>query len=352
MFKADPDEHPFHPRTFFTPAIAGIVRRGLTTPMLALDAIRAYLHQSEDLTLAESMLRLSGALPVGIFDNEPIRTYLAKIYSLKNRTDDFRKLQSRLIVVATELDSGRAVRFGAPGHDHVPISQAVQASAALPGLYPPVRIDGRDHVDGVLLKTLHASVALDAGARLVICVNPIVPVNTTNGTEPSNARRLTDLGLPTVLSQTFRTLIHSRMNVGLAAYPPRYPGRDIVLIEPKADDQRMFFTNIFSLSSRKAVCAYAYEVTRQDLRARYDELAPLFARHGLRLRRDVLDDSRRDLWSGVGLDGSGRHPDVCEFPAVQRLGRALDALERELDAAERPRRRTRVTSASRRRRRA
>ncbi len=79
--------------------------------------------------------------------------------------------------MATELDSGRAVRFGDPGLDHVPISRAVQASTALPGLYPPVLIDGRHYVDGVLLKTMHASVALEKGADLVICVNPIVPVD-------------------------------------------------------------------------------------------------------------------------------------------------------------------------------
>ena len=95
-------------------------------------------------------------------------------------------------------------------------SLAVVANCALPGLYPPVLIDGRHYVDGVLLKTVHASVALEAGAKLVLCVNPIVPVDTC---EPTTNRRrssrLTDFGLPTVLSQTFRTLIHSRMTVGI-----------------------------------------------------------------------------------------------------------------------------------------
>ena len=35
------------------------------------------------------------------------------------------------------------------------------------------------YVDGALNKTLHASSALDAGAKLVICVNPLVPFNST-----------------------------------------------------------------------------------------------------------------------------------------------------------------------------
>ena len=50
----------------------------------------------------------------------------------------------------------------------------MKASTALPGLYSPVEIDGRHYVDGVLLKTMHASVALDEGADLVLCGNPIV----------------------------------------------------------------------------------------------------------------------------------------------------------------------------------
>ena len=57
------------------------------------------------------------------------------------------------------------------------------ASSALPGLYPPVDIDGRHYVDGVLLKTLHGSVALDHGVGLLFAVNPIVPIDTAAAVE-------------------------------------------------------------------------------------------------------------------------------------------------------------------------
>lgn len=329
IVKHEPGEHPFVPQTFFTPAVGEMVRRTLMTPALLLESVWDYLRNTADLTLIESMLHVSRALPVGVFDNEPIRLYLEKIYGMHGRTNDFRRLRARLVVVATELDSGVAVRFGEPGHDHVPISQAVQASSALPGIYPPVLIDGRHYVDGVLLKTVHASVALDAGARLVICVNPIVPVDTLR-VEPAIARqrRLTDLGLPTVLSQTFRTLIHSRMTIGMKTYAERYPRRDLVLFEPQPSDYRMFFTNIFSFASRKELCEYAYRATLRDLRQRYDVLAPVFARHRIRLRQEVLLDRRRDLWAGVGLVGGTRRDSVDgRLPATEALDRALSSLE-------------------------
>jgi predicted acylesterase/phospholipase RssA len=335
IVKAEPGEHPFVPETFFTPAISEMLRRGLMTPRLLAESLWSYLRNPYDMPLVDSFLTLSRALPVGVFDNEPVRRYLERIYALPGRSNDFRQLRSKLYVVATELDSGVAVRFGEKGRDHVPISLAVAASSALPGLYPPVVIEGRHYVDGVLLKTVHASVALEAGAKLVICVNPIVPVDTLNSRdEDAHRRRLTDFGLPSVLSQTFRTLIHSRMTVGMSAYAGRFPDQDIVLIEPGSGDDRMFFTNIFSFASRKELCEYAYQATLRDLRQRAAELGPLFAKHGIRLRERVLADESRDLWKGVGLT-RGVRPGSWVSPATA-LDEALARLDSWFDQRAKP----------------
>jgi NTE family protein len=107
--------------------------------------------------------RLSPSLPTGLFSNAQIHSELSRLFSRPGRSNDFRQLKSRLTLVATHLDSSTAVPFGRPGWDHVPISRAVQASAALPGLFPPVEIDGQHFVDGALIKTMHASIALDEG---------------------------------------------------------------------------------------------------------------------------------------------------------------------------------------------
>jgi len=329
IVKHEPGEHPFVPETFFTPAVGQFVKSGLAVPRLLLDAFSQFLLAPHDLTLLESLTRLSHALPIAVFDNEPIRSYLRKIYSIKGRSDDFRALSHPLYVIAADLDSATAVRFGEPGWDHVPISRAVQASSALPGLYGPVEIDGRNYVDGVLLKTLHASVALDAGAQLLFCVNPIVPVDTegvvTTGLMTND--QLVSRGLPSVLSQTFRTLIHSRLRVGMGSYVTKYPDADVLLIEPPPNDFLMFFTNIFSFSARKQVCQHAYQATRRQLLGRRHELEPLLARHGIRMRIDVLEDPARDLWSGVGLPAGGRF----HRATTSRLGEALDRLERLLE---------------------
>jgi len=323
----EPGEHPFSPEIFFTPGLGELARSTRKLPRLLREALWEYARNFRDKSFLDAMTRLGQALPVALFDNEPIRHYLEKIWSIKNRTDDFRRLGKRLVVVATDLDSAQAARFGEPGLDHIPISRAVQASSALPGLYPPVEIEGRHYVDGVLLKTLHASVALEAGAELLLCINPIVPVDTVNAVESGLMKRsnLLDRGLPTVLSQTFRTIVHSRLAVGMAAYERRYGDRDVVLVQPRRDDYKMFFTNIFGLAERRDVCSHAYQATRRTLLDRYDELAPLFARHDVTLRRDVLLEPR-DLWEQVALPKRAHR--ISGHETVRQLDDVLARLER------------------------
>lgn len=333
----EPGEHPFVPETFMTPAFGEIVKRGLMVPGILARALGDYVTNFRRRTLFDSLLQLSWALPVGVFNNEPIREYLEKIYNIKGRTDDFRRLGKHLVVVAADLDSGQAVRFGEPGFDHIPISRAVQASGALPGLYPPVEIDGRFYVDGVLLKTLHASVALEAGADLVICINPIVPVDMVRAVEAGIMRRgnLLDRGLPAVISQTFRTLIHSRLEVGMAAYETKFKDADVVLIQPERDDYLMFFTNIFGFAERRTVAEHAYASTRRYLLQNYDRLESVFARHGLRLRRDVLEQDR-ELWTGV-WEGRSRKERSSGHATVRELDDVLARLEKLVqDRMERP----------------
>ncbi len=351
IMSEEPGEHPFVPETFLKPLFSELRRRVARLPKLLAQSVWDYARHPRESLLTHTVARLGQALPMGCFDNEPIRAYLEKIFTLKGRSDDFRQLRRPLFVVATDLDSGKAVRFGGPGWEHVPISRAVQASTALPGLYPPVEIDGRSYVDGILLKTVHASVALEAGARLVLCVNPIVPVDTARAIEDGvlEGPHLTDRGLPTVLTQAVRTLIHSRLETGMAAYQRRFEA-DIVLLEPKRQDYEMFFTNIFGFADRRAVCEHAYRATRRELLSRFDELAPVLERHGLELKRDVLEDRSRRLWAGVGLPhldspahlfagepGSGANglgrPE-SDLAVVSRLDAALDRLEKLMEEGE------------------
>ena len=292
----------FDPEMLLRPAFAEYGRRLLSLPPIVWTALCHYLSDPWRLGLSESLQNLGHALPAGVLDNSGIDALLRELFSVSGRTNDFRELKSKLFLVATDLDTGLSVPFGMPGHDHVPISLAVQASAALPGLYPPVRIGERYYVDGALIKTLHASVALRAGAKLMFCINPLVPFSSGSshptGMADGSIRRLVDGGLPVVLAQTFRAIIHSRMITGMERYRHEFPDSDLILFEPASNDGEMFFTNVFSYASRRHLCEHAYQQTRADLYRRREQLQPVLARHGLGLRLDVLRNRRLSLLDG------------------------------------------------------
>jgi predicted acylesterase/phospholipase RssA len=289
------------PELFLEPATSEYGRRLKSLPGLAMSGLMRRIASPFRRTTMEAFAPITRAIPAGVFDNEGLSRYLAAAFNAPGRTNDFRQLRHTLYSVAVDLDTGKAVTFGGPGQDHVPISKAVQASAALPGLFPPVEIEGHYYVDGALKKTLNASLALEDGAQLVIGVNPLVPYDA----DAANRRlgklgkaqlgKLVDGGLPVVLSQTFRTLIHSRMHAGLEKYAAKYKNASIVLFEPGTDDPEMFFTNLFSYASRKRVCEHAYQRTRADLLKRRHELEPVFAKFGISLDIDALKDEKRTL---------------------------------------------------------
>lgn len=317
------DDVQFRPEAFLRPAFFEYLRRAASLPRLAMAWSRDLLFASSDSRWSDLITRFGGLVPTGLFDSSEVERFLRDVFTRRGRSNDFRELPAPLYVVGVDLDSGEAVRFGGPGWDDVPISKAVQASAALPGLYAPVDIRGRHFVDGALRRTMHASVVLEQGIDLLIGINPLVPFDSSRAKRNPDGidHRLSEGGLPVVLSQTFRTLLQSRMQVGLAKYRQQYPDIDQLIFEPNSDDGELFFTNVFSFAARRRVCEIAYRNTLADLRKHADTLRPVLAAHGIALRDDVINDEHRSI-----LDGLAPPPRSTETTA--RLRRALDEVDR------------------------
>jgi NTE family protein len=333
----DSDDVQFRPETFLRPALYEYMRRAASLPRLTFEWWRGLLWGPKDSRWSDLLTRFGGLVPTGLFDNTEVERFLREIFTRRGRSNDFRQLQGRLAVVAVDLDNGETVTFGGEGWDDVPISRAVQASAALPGLYPPVEVRGRQLVDGALRRTMHASVLLDRGIDLLIGVNPLVPFD--SGHTPADTREpgtrgrgLAEGGLPAVLSQTFRTLLQSRMQVGLSRYAQQYPDVDQLVFEPNAADGELFFSNAFSFSARRRICQLAYRNTLDDIGRRRETLRPLLAAHGIGLRDAILDDPERTILAGL----EQTPPRSTETTA--RLRRALDDAEHLVKPARRRRR--------------
>ena len=316
-------EVPAHPGIFLHPAYGEFARRLARFPRLAARSLAYYARAPLSRNLAEVLDPLTALLPNGIFDGAPLEAFMREVFSVRERTDDFRRLRRRLYIVAAELNTGASAVFGAPGLDHIPISTAIRASTALPGLYPPVEIDGHVYADGALLRTMHASLVLDEGADLVFCVNPLVAFDASAGGRRKADGTLTERGLAVVLGQTFRSLIQSRMQVGMAGYHARFPTADLLLFEPDRDDEQMFFANVFRYADRRKLVDHAYQRVRADLRRHADTIDAVLERHGLRLRRSVLRDRHRSFHASIEQQ---RRANARVFRDLDRTLRRLERL--------------------------
>ncbi|MBS0388364.1 MAG: patatin-like phospholipase family protein [Proteobacteria bacterium] len=320
---------PFSPGQLLQPAAAGYLRRIAQLPKALAHVARQVAKDPLSNAWNVALGSLGAFLPTALFDNRPLERHLRTLFELGGHADDFRKLPARLYTVATNLNTGESVAFGGPGHDQVAVSRAILASCALPGLYPAVEIGGQQYVDGALIRTMHASLALQDGCDLVLCVNPLVPFDASRGNRRAPVN-LAALGLPAILGQTFRALIHSRMQLGMASYGKRFPSADTLLLEPDRSDERLLLANVFRYSGRQRLAEHAYQRTRRDLLAQADALQPLLERHGLRLDLRILRDRRRHYTRAAALAGL-RSP-----AAAKRLALALGRLENVLAASGAP----------------
>jgi NTE family protein len=315
---------PFSPAILLRPAFGDYARRLLRLPRVIGQIVQRCAGGPGNGAWETGIGHLARLLPTALFDNAPLQRYLKLLFHSEGHADEFRRLRAQLYVVATNLNTGASVAFGDADHRHVPISRALLASSALPGLYPAVEIDGEQFVDGALIRTMHASLALEEKCNFVICINPLVPFDAS---QPRGKRRinLVDEGLPAILGQTFRALIYSRMKVGMATYGERFPAADTLLLEPDRHDERLFFANVFRYAERLSLADHAYRRTRRDLLAQAEALAPLLERRGLRLNLGVLRDRNRSLPAARATAQRVRQ-------TARRLDVALDRIERMLQS--------------------
>jgi predicted acylesterase/phospholipase RssA len=267
----------------FRLGLGELVRRSARAPRFARDAFASLLH-GERRGLADLALSLFELLPAGLLDNSGVREFLARLFATPGRTDSFAALRRELYIVAVDLDRGSAVAFGEKGRRQAPISETVQASTALPGLYRPVRIGGRDYVDGGVKKTAHVNLAIRHGARLVICINPLVPIRNEAVKGPLHGP-LSEKGVTYVLDQALRIMLHGRMQYGMERYRAEHPEVDVLLVEPARHDLRMFAYNIMRYSARRELAEHGYRSVLAAFRKRRRDYARVLARHGIGLRR-------------------------------------------------------------------
>jgi NTE family protein len=274
--------------TLMRPNALEFAQSAALMPLRMLGLARTFLGQIRSTSLIDVAVGLAEALPSGLYDSSGIEGYLETVLGDPDRVNDFRLLENELFLPATDLDTCERIVLGGAEWDDVPISRAVAASTALPMVYKPVEIKGRHLVDGGLRSTTNVDVAVEAGAKFVIVVNPLVPyVNDFQKVIPtmwgSRVRRVRDMGFPQVGYQAFKLIAHQRLHEAVARWKEHYPGVDIILIEPDPNDELMFETNILNYTRRVEIARHGFESVTLKLASDYDEIKAVCAKHGIEI---------------------------------------------------------------------
>jgi predicted acylesterase/phospholipase RssA len=264
------------------------VTKGALIPIRLAQVVRRLLQDLGQVSAVDVVVGLAEAFPSGMYSGDGIERYVKTILSDPDRSDDFRLLETELYLVATDLDTCERIVFGAEGWDDVPISTAVSASGALPMIYKPVKVKDRELVDGGIVSTTNLDIAVDAGAKFIVVVNPLVPyVNDFEKRIPtitgSRARRVSDMGFPQIGYQAFKLLAYQRLHDMAQRWEERYPGVDIILIEPEPNDELMFQTSVMNYTSRVDIARHGFQSVTLKLANDYPRFKRICARHGIEI---------------------------------------------------------------------
>jgi predicted acylesterase/phospholipase RssA len=285
------------------PNYRGYASSALLFPLRLAGVARELAGRIGDVSVMDVVTGLAGALPTGLYDGRAIERYVEEVLSDPDRSNDFRLLEQELYLTATDLDTTERVILGEGSWADLPISSAVAASTALPMVYTPVELRGRQFVDGGIRSTTNVDVAVERGAKFIIVVNPLVPfVNDFRRQIPTvfgtRARRISDMGFAAIGNQAFRVMSHDRLHRAVERWNQIYPGVDIILIEPEEDDELMFGTSILDYSARLRIAKHGFESVTLRLAREYDRFKATAARHGIEISarrvRHVLDEVERE----------------------------------------------------------
>ena len=256
---------------------------------------------TRELMRSSDLPHLLSYVPSGAFDNSRIERWMRVSFERNRLPNSFPLLQlekgNSLYVEAVNLDTGEEAVFGPDEESSATISEAVQASTALPGFYRPVKLGDTWYIDGSVKHTAPMEVARRKGADLIICYNPFRPyhqVPTKRLVE--NFESLAEMGLVTVLNQSIRTMIHSRLDLGVEEMrtDPSFNG-DVLLVEPAEDDAAFFSMNPLAFWKRAEAAKRGFRSAKLDFERSFLRLRSLLGPYGMEVDLSRLEEIDEQL---------------------------------------------------------
>jgi len=211
-----------------------------------------------------------------IYLEEPLRDLIRAVVP----PGTFADLPKPLMVNTVDLERGSPVIWGAPGLRNVDIHDAIYASCALPGFFPPGRVADRLCVDGGVIDNLPTGIAaLDVDLVIAVDVGSAELQPISDGGS---------MGFANIYMRAASTMMHALQQFPLT----HWQGPPMVLIRPRCSEDWLSFTHIAeTINEGHRAGLKAFE----DIEAFYDQPGGVYPR-----RRFEIDVDR-DRCIGCGL---------------------------------------------------
>lgn len=176
------DEHKLRP-SYIVGASAGALVGGLYAAGLTPLQLTTVAHQLKWRDISSLPMTISWAalatltVPMGILDLDRLSEWIRKVIGADIHFD---QLQIPFAAIATDIATGESIML-----NDGPIAPAIRASCSVPGIFTPVRRDGRLLVDGGASNNLPVSAVQQMGADYVIAVD-LLPSIASPVAEPKN----------------------------------------------------------------------------------------------------------------------------------------------------------------------
>ena len=288
-----------------------------------------------EISVVDVVIGLAEGLPTGLYHNRGIEHYVAQRALRPRPHQRLPPARPRALPIATDLDTTERIVLGEGEWADVPISKRRRrlgraADRLRAGRARGAPADRRRHpLDHQRRRRGRARARSSSSSS-----TRWSPTSTTSEARSrpifgSRVRRVSDMGMPAIGNQAFRLLAHARLHLRGRVWEERYPGVDIILIEPELDDELMFGTSILDYSARLQIAKHGFESVTLKLARDYDRYKAIAERHGIEISarrvRHVLDRSRRrrrDLRLAPGARADDRRAAAPVRPARgRRIGR-------------------------------
>jgi len=240
----------------------------------------------------EFMHHIEERLPPGLFALDNYQRFFSQLLESFGKTDSFAGLSRELFIPATDLDLGTRRIFSNADSDQVPISNAVAASSAIPLFFRPVRIQGRDFIDGSTGRVAHIDVAIKAGATTILIINPMLNIMNDRSSvcipgSTGKCARIAEKGMSFIQDQASRIETRVRLDGEIRRAQAEFPQVKLYRIEPSSAEVMMFLHPTMSYAEREQILRYGYTSMTSILKRRRAVIEELMQFHGL----NTLDEA-------------------------------------------------------------